>query len=440
MDTARPLPASHCASSVLLVDDEPGVLAALRRVLRARGFEVLCASGGQEALKVLERERIDAIITDMRMPGMSGAEFLKASLALAPDAVRVLLTGYADVGSAAQAINDGEVFRYVTKPWDDAALMQSLREGLARRALDRERDASCAAAEERAEHLRAINVDLAAQVAVRTGELAAVLGDRQGLSRTVRLLSSLAAQRAGLTAPCPRRVVRRVRSLGPSFGVAGPALRDLTFAALLQDIGKLSLPDTLVRQPLDALGPDDRQQVLGHPLAGEASLQALPLLQDAGAILGRINENYDGGGVPGACRGHDIPLAARLLRVLTDYEHYLAGAIDLEALTPQQACGRLRQHRGTRYDPMVVDGFLHAMHQPLAGRARKALIASDGLRPGLVLAQDLVSRSGSLLLGQGCELTPALIVHLRRLEADSGEFLWIEVTRDEGCERGVTVP
>jgi DNA-binding NtrC family response regulator len=119
---------------ILVIDDEPNVLKALSRSLSGRGFEVSTATHGAEALELLRLQPADAIICDMRMPGMSGTEVLKRSLGPAPDAVRVLLTGHADIGSAISAINEGEIFRYLTKPWDDASLLQVLREGLARKA------------------------------------------------------------------------------------------------------------------------------------------------------------------------------------------------------------------------------------------------------------------------------------------------------------------
>jgi len=429
-------------SRVLLVDDEPNVLNALRRSLRGRGFEIQTATSGDEALSLMQREPVDAIVCDMRMPGMSGAQVLKQSLDIAPDAVRVLLTGYADIGSTVSAVNEGEIFRYLSKPWDDAFLLQVLRDGLARKALERERNALLVLTEQQNEQLRGFNATLEEQVAQRTLELQATVSELRRLaerlkndfSATVRMLSSLIESRAGLTARCPRQVARHVRVLGPALGITGEALHDLTFAALLQDIGKLALPDPLVRQPLDALEAEARSRVLRHPLIGEGSLAALPSLKGAGAILRQVNENVDGSGVPGDAKGHEICMAARVLRVAADFEHYQAGAIDLSRLSREQAFRRIRQLRGIRYDGTVVDAFLEAMDQPVTARAQKVLMSSESLRPGMQLAQDLESPSGSLLLAQGFVLTDALIAHIRRLEEFSGAFLWIAVTRDDGRE------
>jgi response regulator RpfG family c-di-GMP phosphodiesterase len=442
MSAAIPTAETAAPSRVLLVDDEPNVLSALRRSLRGRGFEIVTANSGDEALALLQRQPVDAIVSDMRMPGMSGAELLKASLALAPDAVRVLLTGYADIGSAVQAVNEGEIFRYLAKPWDDTFLHQVLRDGLARKALERERDALVVLTDQQNETLRRLNAGLEEQVALRTRELERTVAElgklaerlKTDFSNTMRLLSSLIAHRAGLTARCPHAVARHVRVVGPLLGIAGDALTDLSFAALLHDVGKLALPDVLVRQPLEALAPQDRARVLRHPLIGESSLMALPSLQGAGAILRHVNENVDGSGTPGEARGDEIPLASRILRVASDFEQGLAGAIELVALTPEQAFRRLRQFRGTRYDADVVDAFLAAMDQPVRDPVRKRLLSSENLRSGLQLGQDLVSPSGALLLAQGQRLDDELIAHIRRIEEFSGEFLWIAVSGDDTCE------
>lgn len=443
-DTTPMIPAAEVdvPACVLLVDDEPHILSALRRCLRGRGFDVLLAADGEQALELLARQPVDVIVCDMRMPGLSGAQVLQRSMALAPDAIRVLLTGHADIASAMAAVNEAEVFRYLAKPWDDTLLLQVLRDGLARRSLERERDALIALTEQQNDSLRRLNASLEERVAHRTLELQASVAELRKLgerlkgdfSSTVRMLSTMIEQRAGLTARCPRVVVRHVRALGPSLGVTGEALHDLTFAALLQDIGKLFLPDGLTTQPLEALEPSARQRVLRHPLMGESSLMAMPSLRGAAAILGQVNADVDGGGTPAELSGEDILLGARILRVAADFEHYQAGAIELERLSPEQAFRRIRRFRGRRYDPRVVDRFLQLQDQPIVSPARKVLMSSDNLRPGMRLVQDLVSSSGALLLAQGHCLEEHHIAHIRRLEEFTGEFLWVAVSADDGRE------
>jgi adenylate cyclase len=401
-------------SRVLLVDHEPNVLTALRRALRGRGFELRCASSGTEALVLLRCEPVEAIVCGLRMPGMNGAEFLQASVALAPDAVRVLLTGHVDVASAVRQIPGADAFRCMAKPWDNAMLLQCLAEGLEHRATARERDALRLVAEQRGEQLRALQTGLAGPAGQHAPELAEALQRQRhtierlktDLASSLHLLTTLIEQRAGLTAGCAQRVARHVRALGPSFGVLGEALHDLSFAALVQDIGKATLPEELVHQPLDALAPPQHQQVLAHPQAGQALLQELPWLQGVGGILARVNENFDGTGVPGHCVGAGIPMASRILRVAADYEHGLAGALQARRLSREEALDQLCRHRGTRYDPQVVDGFLRIMeqqHSPagpgIAGAAE--CDGADDCVHGVCAGGRQVGRAGGHAAGAG---------------------------------------
>jgi adenylate cyclase len=422
---------------LLLVDDEPRILSSLRRSLRGTGFEVLCATSGTEALHLLRREPVDAIVSDMRMPGMNGAEFLQASLAFAPDAVRVLLTGYSDADATVRAVNEGEIFRYISKPWDDHALRQALRDGLQRKALERERDALRALTERQNAELRELNQSLERLVAERTAELERTLASLRVTSErlkadfggTLRLLSGLIEPRAGLTARCPRTVAQLVRRMAPAFGIAGDALSDLTFAALLQDIGKLTLPESLVRKPLQHLDAEARRRMALLPVVSEGLLAPLASLAGARHVLRHLSENFDGSGGPDGLRGPATPLASRVLRVAADFEHYRAGAIEPTPLGLDEAMRRLRQHAGTRYDPMVIDALVQAFCEAAvpASVPQRRLLGSAGLRAGMRLAEDLVAPTGALLLARGWQLDESMIAHIKRVEELSGAFLWISV-------------
>lgn len=423
---------------VLVVDDEPHVLSALRRALHKQGFEVLTAPDVPHALAVLATEPVDAIVSDMRMPGQTGAELLAKARQLAPDAVRILLTGYADMQATLEAVNEGEVFRFLTKPWEDALLVQAIREGLHRRALERERDALREITARQNEELRQLNEGLERKVAERTAQLQTAFEQLKDLtqqlktdfSSTVRLLSSLIEARTGITSGCPRAVAQLVRKVAPALPIEGDALGDLTFAALLEDIGKVGLPDELLQQPFEALPQDSRARLLRHPVTGEGLLMALPSLRGAGEVLRHLHENYDGSGVPRGLSGSAIPLAARLLRVLTDYEHYRVGAIELTRLSDELALQRMRRWRGKRYDPDCVDALVEALQGQGPVPQATALLSSAQLRAGMVLAQDLLSAAGVLLLAQGHAFDEDLVRRIRAYEKATDEFLWVCVKVD----------
>lgn len=116
-------------STLLLVDDEPAVLSSLKRLLRREGYRVLTAGSGEEALALLAEHEVGVILADQRMPGMSGTEVLARARQMHPKAVRMVLSGYTDVDSLTEAVNRSELFRILLKPWEEAELLEAIRQG-----------------------------------------------------------------------------------------------------------------------------------------------------------------------------------------------------------------------------------------------------------------------------------------------------------------------
>jgi two-component system, probable response regulator PhcQ len=112
--------------TVLLVDDEENILSALQRTLRRENYSLVVAAEPAEALDILRGGQVDVVVSDHLMPNMSGLDFLKEARALYPDVVRIMLTGHAEMAIAMEAINEGEIFRFLTKPWEDAELKVAL--------------------------------------------------------------------------------------------------------------------------------------------------------------------------------------------------------------------------------------------------------------------------------------------------------------------------
>ena len=125
-------------ATVLFVDDDQGVRSALGRSLRRSGYEFLLAEGPRAALDLLRQTRVDIIISDHLMPGMTGLEFLRLARDRCPDAVRIMLTGHADLETAIAAINEGEIYRFLTKPCDRVELQVTLHLACERLQLERE--------------------------------------------------------------------------------------------------------------------------------------------------------------------------------------------------------------------------------------------------------------------------------------------------------------
>lgn len=125
-------------SAILMVDDEPNILAALRRAMVDEPYEIHAASGADEALRLLRTHKIKVVLSDEQMPGMRGAEFLRIVKEKYPDTIRILLTGQASIEATMKAVNDGEIYRFFTKPWNDLELTLALRSAMEKYDLETE--------------------------------------------------------------------------------------------------------------------------------------------------------------------------------------------------------------------------------------------------------------------------------------------------------------
>ncbi|NQD94089.1 response regulator, partial [Pseudomonas sp. CrR25] len=164
------LHALHSAT-LLLVDDEENILKSLRRLLRNEPYQILTASGGEQALQLLDQQPVDLVISDARMPGMDGASLLTAVQQRWPDCLRILLTGHADIGTTIKAINQGQIYRYISKPWDDDELRLIIRQALAFQNSERERERLERLTREQNQRLQELNASLEQRVRDRTAEL-----------------------------------------------------------------------------------------------------------------------------------------------------------------------------------------------------------------------------------------------------------------------------
>ena len=122
--------------TLLLVDDEPNILASLKRLLRRDAYHILTANSGQEGLDVLASNAVDVIVSDQRMPGMLGADFLRKAKLLCPQTIRIMLSGYTELQAVTDAVNEGAIFKFLTKPWEDHQLREHIAEAFRLKGID----------------------------------------------------------------------------------------------------------------------------------------------------------------------------------------------------------------------------------------------------------------------------------------------------------------
>lgn len=430
-------------ATLLFVDDEPSILSALRRLFRPHGYRILIAESGAAGLAILEQEAVDLIISDMRMPEMDGATFLKQARSRWPGTVRILLTGYADVTSTVAAINEGEIYRYIAKPWDDTEIVNTVRDALERQRLESENKRLTALAQAQNEELKALNAGLEQKVAERTSEVRQVLamvekahGElKKSFLTSVQVFAGLSelrvGQSGGALAGHGRRVADWARNLAHRLEVGEAEVQNVMLAGLLHDIGKLGLPDELLSKPFNMLTADQRAQVMKHPQIGQNLLMAIERFKDVATLVRHHHECFDGTGYPDRLAGMAIPLGARILSVVNDYDSLQIGTLVQRPLRPEEAITFLIDNRGKRYDPAVVDAFVKLIAETRKSGPVELPLRTMHLKPGMVLTRELAHRDGYLLLAKGSVLTADIINQLVRLEQTEQHNLTVYIRSEE---------
>jgi response regulator RpfG family c-di-GMP phosphodiesterase len=350
--------------TVLCVDDEPGILSALKRALRAPDIAVLTATSGAQALQIMAELPVDLIISDMRMPGMDGAQVLERACLEWPDTVRVLLTGHADTAATILAVNRGRIFRYLQKPWDDDELVESVHEGLAlRRRLQAEaRLLSMGAAQE--QQLRQLTEDLRQLQKQHAADRRSSDAARQRrYLQSVKVLTNLLEVRSSALFRHGRRVAALARDIAKEMALPSEATLDVFVAGLLHDLGLIGLSDELLAR-LDGGGTSAEDALYrDHSLLSARALAPMEDMLPVARVVEAHHERFDGTGFPFGSAGDAIPLGARILALADAADDLAQGRSGLSACEPAALAAWVSAESGRHFDPAVVEAWVR-LNQP----------------------------------------------------------------------------
>lgn len=415
-------------ASLLLVDDEENILRSLQRVLRKEPYDVQTASSGEEALSLLNAQRFDLVISDARMPGMDGPTLLSEVKRKWPGTIRILLTGYADVNSTIKAINEGQIYRYISKPWEDEELKLVIRQALAFQFSERRRLALEKLTRKQNKELQTLNSSLEDKVRARTEELKEI-ADMLDLAyqelkhsyvTATEVFSTLINKRLPSDRQPNAKVIALVKAYAEYCQLDDDLATDLYMAAALYNLGKLSWPDEMFKIPSELLSKDQRLEYQKYPVSSEQLLMALEPMKNTALIIRHHQEKWNGYGAPDRLEGVDIPLGSRILRLAVDFMELQYGLILERKVSRENALKLIKRYRGRLYDPEVADQFLEVCLNiaPDVEHDDPDVLALDTMRlkPRMVLARNLYATSGTLLLNEGKQLTSILIDKLVAFE------------------------
>jgi response regulator RpfG family c-di-GMP phosphodiesterase len=363
---------------ILFVDDEPDLLAGIQRSLK-KEFTVDTAVGGGAALEMLRgRSPYAVVVADMRMPGMNGVELLVEMERRSPDTIRIMLTGNADQETARDAVNQGHIFRFLTKPCPREDLSSALRAGLKQYQL--------------------------------------VTAERDILEKTLngstRILSDILAMHDPDAFGKSQRLREYMRAFAQHLQLK--QTWDLELAAMLSHIGCVTIPQGVLAksrlsQQLTGIETDMVKRV---PQIGYNLLSHIPRLESVAKVILYQNKNYDGTGFPlDNVVGEDIPIGARILRVLQDLV-----AFESAEASKGKALENMLRFPG-RYDPRVVESvaavFDVCLDRATPAETHSKLVRITHLRVGSVFVAEARMRNGSMIVPAGTEVSPMLLEKLR---------------------------
>ncbi len=367
------------ASRILCVDDDSNILDGYKRQLR-KEFEVDTAIGPEQGLrKVTEQGPYAVVVSDLQMPGMNGIEFLAQVRAHEPDTVRMLLTGNAELQATIDAINQGQIFRFLTKPCTSEALASAITAGLAQhRLITSEREL--------------LEQTLSGSIGVLSEVLALVNPEAFGRSS---------------------RITRYVESIAAHLHVS--ELWTIKTAAMLSQIGCVILPELVLKKVYrgEVLTDEESQLFNQHPFVAYDLIAKIPRMKLVAEIIKFQDKYYDGYGGPGdTLAGNAIPMEARILKVALDFD-----ALESAGKSKAEAFGEMKHRKGW-YDPTIIDAMQAAFAKEIQYEIRTAVVAD--LREGMILAEGIQSSQNMLLASKGQQVTPSMIMRLQNFSKAGG--------------------
>lgn len=305
---------------VLFVDDEKNVLNSLNRLCADTEMKILNASNAGEALNFFSQEEISVIVSDNQMPGMKGVDLLSKIKDISPDTLKILITGHANLTVAVDAINKGEVFRFILKPWDNNELLRVIEEAVQRYKL--------------------------------------VQSLKKGDESTLRSLAQAIELKDQYTRGHSESVARYSLMIAGALNLSDELTKDIRYGSWLHDCGKIGVPEKILNKN-GPLNEDEFEIIKKHPRWGVEIVTQAQMSETIVKIILHHHEKFDGSGYPYGIMGHAIPFAARIVTVADVFDALTSDRVYRKRFSKKKAIEIMQLMKGNVFDPEILDVFLH---------------------------------------------------------------------------------
>ncbi len=357
---------TKCQENILVVDDDPNLLAAIKRQLRGE-YNVVTAEGGTEGLRLISKHNSFAVvISDMRMPEMNGIQFLAKVCKLSPDTTRVMLTGNADLETAMHAVNEGNIFRFLVKPCHKNTISWAINSAVK-------------------------------QYRLVKAERELLEGTLKG---SIRVLTDILASVNPVAFSRTSRVQKYVRQIAQHLEVSN--IWQYELAALLSQVGCVTLPAETLDKYVSGLEltEDEEKMIREHPAVGQDLLEKIPRLEVVAEMIGQQCKPYKEYSLRGALPKQPELLGAIILKATLDFDLFVS-----RGLPKSQAIEQMNK-RCTEYCPLILGELQHLM--VIDADVQIRVVETTDLDESMILAEDIRTDENLLLAAKGQQVTRSM--------------------------------
>ncbi len=405
---------------ILFVDDEVNTLSAFKRIFFNHDeLEIFTARDGVEGLKILGLNNdIDLVISDMRMPQLKGSDFLTYVKDKYPNVLRIMLTGYADMSTTLEAINKGEVYRFLTKPWNDDDLKITVLKSLEYADLRKRNEEMSKIIWRKNRELKMLNESLEDKVTKRTSQLEKAIEKlkemtevlKQNFQEVIVLLTGIISLFHKDLAAHSKRVAGLAETLCNKLAIDNEEKEIIIQAAFLHDIGLVGASEEIYSGNIDKLDEKSRNFYLYHPVIGEKIVGAVKTLRKIARIIRFHHEEYNGTGFPDKLRNGRIPLGAQIIKIASDFDDFRFK----RGLSIDDALKAIKEGSYKSYDPDIVNTFMKI--QSDSSTQQKSPITRikvKDLQPGMYLIDEITLENGVLLVPKGVLIEEVILKKIK---------------------------
>lgn len=421
---------------ILCVDDEQSILKSLTRLFASKEYHVITAESGAIALDIMEQQTVNLIVSDMRMPQMTGAEFLGFAAQKQPDAYRILMTGYADLTSTISAINNGKIHRYIQKPWDNQLLVEYVEEGLSLYRLTRANKLLTKKLNVQNKQLKELNGNLEKIVQQRTSALQKAMQGLNGMLRkreeeqraTLEVLYNIINSHPYLSGDFAIKVGESCYDLAIKLNLPPHIAAMIGKAGQFSEIGKVCLTSGELTRSFEKLNNNERAHYYQHAQFAEDILSPAIHLHDMGKMIAQQYTRYSSEPFP-LDDEHYIQTGAQILSVCRDYWMLTHGNKTDIATDQNSVVGELRKYTGTKYHPDILAVFIELLVEQRGAKKRQFVegFTIGQLKSGMVLKRNVYSSKMMLLLPKGHMLTAHTIEKLNHYQRCQIEPILVDI-------------